>query len=422
VVKVKRISIIVIFLLCFTLFSCTSSESAKNQSAVPGMDYVPTEPDRENDMPVQPMGGKSAMDYLRDEKIYSGINIGNTLDAHTGGKGNELGWGNPRINQTYMNGIKAAGFDIVRIPVTWSGHYTRGPDFRINQDQLERVAAVVDMAHEAGLKVIINIHHDGSEGTKFVNWQSLEKAYRSADGYRQVTFQFVRLWKQIALYFKNYGDWLIFQSMNEMHDGYWGNSDFMTILLQYRIINGWNQIFTDIVRKSGGNNESRYLLIPGYAAKAKLTVSEDFILPADTAQDKLIVGFHYYDPYQFGQEGTRSNWGTDADKKQVDDDFAPFVERFMEKNVPVIMDECGAVLQLYPNDSDREARARQSRRDYLLHVFSTARKYGIVPVYWDNGITTGNGEKFGLINRRTGQPNSPESDALIKMMINAARR
>jgi len=177
----------------------------------------------------------------------------------------------------------------------------------------------------------------------------------------------------------------------------------------------------DTVRSTGGNNESRYLMVAAYCNDRNQLLSAGFMLPNDKASDKLIVSFHYYDPYEFGIQGSRSSWGTPADKQKVDTDFAPLKTKFLDKNIPVIMGECGAVIQLYPEDPAKEQQARQSRREYLPHVFGTAKKYGLVPIYWDNGAVTGNGEKCGLFDRRTGQPNSPESDTLIKLMISAVK-
>jgi endoglucanase len=187
------------------------------------------------------------------------------------------------------------------------------------------------------------------------------------------------------------------------------------------IINNWNQIFTDAVRQSGGNNAQRYLVIPGYCTNPQQTLSAKFHLPQDSASGRQVVSFHYYDPYEFGIASTRSEWGSQADKQKTDDDFRPFKAQFVDKNIPVIIGECGAVLQLYPDDKAKEEAAQRSRREYLPHIYGTARKYGIVPVYWDNGGVTGRGEKFGLIDRSTGQPNSGESELLLRSMISAVR-
>jgi endoglucanase len=315
-----------------------------------------------------------------------------------------------------MDGVKAAGFDIIRIPVTWMGNFGEEPDHRISPGRLKRVAEVVDMAHNAGLKVIINFHHDGSnDGSKDIGWLSVGRASRSREQFNRITAIYTRLWQQIATYFKNYGDWLIFEGFNELHDGNWQSVSDTSQLVT---INRWNQLFIDNVRAAGGNNETRFLMVAAYCSDSKNLLSNGFLMPNDPAPDKLILTFHYYDPYQFGIMGSRSSWGTAAEKQKVDNDFAPFKERFIDKNIPVVLGECGAVLQLYPSNPAEEAKAGQSRQEYISTVFSTAKKYGIVPVYWDNGLVSGNGEKFGVFNRRTGQPNSPDSDTLIKLMIN----
>jgi endoglucanase len=383
------------------------------------------EPYLVDDYQLERLSGKTAFDYFREEKIFAGWNLGNTLDSFSGSTGNETGWGNPSVNQELMNGVKAAGFDIIRIPVTWMGHIGKAPEHRIAPSRLKRVGEVVQMAHNAGLKVIINLHHDGatSNEREESGWLSIGKSYRNEADYKRITDQFARVWEQIAAYFKNYGDWLMFESMNEIHDGGWGwSSAFRSNpVKQWEIINNWNQIFTDKVRAAGGNNAERYLVIPAYCTNPKQTLLDSFKLPKDSAAGRQVVTFHYYDPQEFGIEGRRFEWGSPADKQQTENDFAPFKPRFIDKNIPVIIGECGAVLQLYPDDPAKEEQARKSRLEYISHVFATAKKYTLVPVYWDNGGTNGNGEKFGLFNRRTGQPNSENSAVLIRLMINAVK-
>jgi len=405
------------FLLCLLLpvllaVSCPSSPSAQKGGV--DLSYVPAVPDTENNYAPEPMSEKTAFDYFRDENLLVGWNIGNTLDAYVNGQANETGWGNPKINQALLDGVKKAGFDLVRIPVTWMGYIGPAPDHHINEKYLERVAEVAQMAHNAGLKVIINLHHDGStgDGGKDNGWLSINKARANEEGYNEVTYKFIRVWKQIAVYFKNYGDWLIFESMNEIHDGKWGNSSVQGT--QADIINDWNRLFTETVRGTGANNARRYVVIPGYCTKPQHTLANYFWLPQDSAPNRQIVTFHYYDPYEFGIAGTRSEWGSNADKNKVANDFAPFKSKYTDSHIPVIIGECGAVRQ----SSDK---ARQSRLDYLSWVFGKAKENGLVPIYWDNGLFDGNGEKFGLFNRGTGQPNSEESDACIKAMIRAVK-
>jgi len=408
------------FLLCLLLpvllaVSCPSSPAAQKKKGGVDLSYVPTVPDTENNYALEPMSEKTAFDYFRDEKLLVGWNIGNTLDAYISGRANETGWGNPKINQDLLDGVKQAGFDIVRIPITWMGYIGAAPDYHINEKYLERVAEVVNMAHNAGLKAIINLHHDGSTegGGKDNGWLSINKARASTEGYNEVTSKFIRVWKQIATYFKNYGDWLIFESMNEIHDGNWGNGSVQGT--QADIVNDWNRLFTEVVRGTGANNAARYVVIPGYCTKPQHTLANYFWLPPDSAPNRQIVTFHYYDPYEFGIAGTRSEWGSAADKNRVVNDFAPFKSKYIDNHIPVIIGESGAVRQ----SSDK---ARQNRLDYLSWVFDKAKENGLVPIYWDNGVSSGNGEKFGLFNRRNGQPNSEESEACIKAMVGAVKR
>jgi endoglucanase len=413
--------------------SCASGKAAVSPAitADKAFEYTPVIPDAVNNYPEEPMGGKSAIDYLKSEKVFAGWNAGNTLDAWSGnidenGKlafiqsGENTSWGNPRLNQELFNGLKAAGFNIVRIPITWMGYIGPAPDFHIEDAFLKRVSEIIVFAKNAGLKVIINLHHDGVTDSKKgdLGWLSVRQASRNQNDFNRITSQYVRVWKQIAVYLRNYGDWLMFESFNEPHDGNWGSGGEPG---QYITIMRWNQFFVDTVRSTGGNNESRYIMVAAYCNDRRQLLSAGFMLPNDTASDKLIVSFHYYDPYEFGIEGRRTSWGTPTDKQKIETDFTPFKAKFIDNNIPVIIGECGAVLQLYPSDSAKEQQARQSRREYLPYVFGTAKKYGLVPIYWDNGSVRGNGEKFGLIDRRTGQPSSEESDTLIKLMINAVK-
>jgi len=387
----------------------------------------------------EPMSEKTAMQYFTDEGITAGWNLGNTLDAvnNWSDKNHPVAeegcWYNiPKANQAIFNGVKERGFKIVRIPCTWTGHIGPAPDYKVSQDRLRRVAEVACYARDAGLKAIINLHHDDSED--WGGWLLLENA--AANQNDQITDKFEKVWTQIAEYFKDYGDWLIFESMNEVHDEYWGWSQSFQSNpeLFIDIVNKWNQSFTNAVRSTGSNNAQRFLMYPSYASNPECIISDGkvgdaepgkyFKLPTDSADNgRQIVTFHYYDSSEFGDDnGIDIDWkGTQEQKNSINDLFGKFKTEFIDKNIPVVIGECGAVMQLYPSDPAKEQQARQSRREYLPHVFGTAKKYGMVPLYWDNGAVTGDGEKFGLFDRRNGQPNSSESELLIKMMINAVK-
>ena len=67
----------------------------------------------------------SSIEFVR--KMGNGINLGNTLEAYNHAKGTNLAtkvyettWGQPVTTQDMINGMKAAGFDTIRIPVSWT--------------------------------------------------------------------------------------------------------------------------------------------------------------------------------------------------------------------------------------------------------------------------------------------------------------
>jgi endoglucanase len=433
----------ILLLIALIFLSCPSAAAGPG-SGLPEIDvhYVPKTPDTANSYPLEAMGGQTAFGYFTEKGLSVGWNLGNALDSHSNGVGGESGWVNASVNQAIMNGVKDAGFNVIRIPVTWMGHIGDAPDHHMSEARLKRVAEVADMAHNAGLVVIINLHHDGATAsvTSEAGWLSVRKAYQSDAEYRTITHKYVRVWVQIAKYFQNYGDWLIFESFNELHDGGWGWSEAFRSKPQEQIdvLNQWSQLFTDAVRSTGGNNAARYLMIPAYCSAPEAldpagrlgnsNTGRFFILPTDTVPGKQIVTFHYYKPDNVGSghaTNARYDWGTASDKTAIDNAFRPFKAAFIDRSIPVIIGECGATRQVY-TDAAKLASARASRLAYLSHVFSTAKKYGLVPVYWDNG-SFGNrtSETFGLFNRTTGQPyNYPattEFKECIDAMINAVK-
>ena len=370
---------------------------------------------------INELSGLTAMEYFTQMGLYLGWNAGNSLDA----PGSETAWVPHPLSQELFDSVKALGFNMVRIPVTWHNATSRpigpAPDYTLNADRLNRVAEVAEMAYNAGLVAIINVHHDTS-------WLSLQSARDNPERRTQITAQYKRVWEQIAEHFKDYGDWLIFECFNELHsDRNYGHGNIA--LLEFEILNEWTQVFTDTVRESGGNNTERFLVIKPYYARPHHVIDpvteeivDRFNLPNDPTPKKQIVSVHYYDPEPFALNGAGPEWGTDVQKKTISDKFAPFGRVLVRgMGIPVIMGESGAVLQLYPDDPARQALAHANRVAYMAHLCSVARDNGIVPVYWDNGTITATGEKFGLIARDTGAPYSANEAEILQAMYNAVQ-
>jgi aryl-phospho-beta-D-glucosidase BglC (GH1 family) len=340
-------------------------------------------------------------------KLRLGWNLGNSLDVPDG----ETAWGNPRATPELLATVAKAGFGLVRIPVTWAQHLGPAPSYVIEQSWLERVEEVVGFARSAGLYSIINLHHDGADGMKGVGWLSLKDANgkTTEENNAAVKAQFVAVWTQIAKYFANQGEELMFESMNEVHDGY-GKADPRHL----EIVNDLNQAFVNVVRASGGNNGKRHLIIPGYNTNIDETL-KGFKLPIDSAKNRLILSVHCYDPYLFALMGQTHTWGRASPGRDnwgqedyIVAQFDKLKSRYVDQGLPVIIGEYGATQQEGYEDY---------RRYYMEYVTKAAVDRGLVPVYWDNGGGGSGGESFALIDRRN---NSVFHPKLMEAMLRAA--
>ena len=347
-----------------------------------------------------------------------GWNLGNTLDSIDNQKRGVSGefnektpeefyetyWGNPITTAAMINKIVQAGFGAIRIPVTYADHMD--DNFQIRPEWLERVKQVVDYVLDNDVYCIINIHHDTGSGT----WPWLNA---DADNIGVLGKQFESVWKQIAEYFKEYDDKLLFESFNEIldRDSNWSKSDRTS----YSAVNQLNQIFVDTVRSIGGNNSDRLLVIKSYSASVDKDVLNSFSLPMDSVKGRLIFSFHYYGTQEFilNQEqaewaDTYANWDYGKDGKPVE--LTMMRVRAQFPDIPVIIGEFGA--QSKGNTADRVM--------YATHFIETARKYGITCFWWDTGGWFENADavdNYALFDRYRNQWFFPE---IVEAMVDTA--
>lgn len=329
-----------------------------------------------------------------------GWNLGNQFDAHNNGDPSETAWGNPVVTQTAIKAVAKAGFTTIRIPVTWINKVGPAPDYRIDAAWLNRVAEVVYYAESEGMNVILNIHHDGAD-SKY--WLNIKDAATYEKVNEAVKAQLGAMWTQIAEKFKNKGNFLVFEAMNEIHDGGWGwGTNREDGGKQYQTLNEWNQLFVDAVRAVGGENATRYLGVPGYCTNPDLTM-EHLVLPVDPA-NRLMVSVHCYDPYTYTLECNFSQWGhtAAAGKKESWGDenhfktlFGKLKSTYIDKGIPVYIGEIGCVHR--SNAADEAFRLY-----YLEYVCTAARTFQLAPVYWDNGSKSAGRECSGLFDRASG--------------------
>lgn len=343
---------------------------------------------------VKPSEPSDEPDVAFADYIGLGWNLGNQFDAHNNEVASETAWGNPKVQSVLFEKLAAAGVKTVRVPVTWLGHVGAAPNYTIDAAWLDRVYEVVGFANNAGLNVIVNIHHDGADAA---HWLDI----KSTDVTNSIKNQISAMWTQIATRFADKGSEVMFETFNEIHDGGWGwGSNRSDGGQQYKRLNEWNQLAVDAIRATGGNNATRWIGVPGYCTNPDLTM-EHFVLPTDAA-GKLAVAVHYYDPFDYTLEDKFSEWGhTGKDVASYGDEaamcnvFGKLKSKFIDNGMPVYFGEVGCVHRA-------SAAAEAFRIYYLEYLYKACRTYGIPAIFWDNGSKNTGREASGLFNRTTG--------------------
>ena len=371
-------------LLCMTLALTVLFGTALGEGiTIPEMDFIRQQPIPDNE----------AMSFLK--KMGVGWNLGNTFDAvkdqWTANKDEmtlETYWQKDKTTEPLFDLIKNAGISTVRMPVSWHDHLDS--DGTISERWLSRVQEVVDWAMSKDLYVVLDSHHDVIPGV-----------YYPSTEYYDASAAFIRgIWSQLADRFKDYDEHLIFEPINEPRqtntDHEWNfdkrNQDCLEAA---DCINRLNQLFVDTVRMSGGYNETRYLMIPGYAHAPGPVLDDSFILPEDDADNRLIVTVHTYTPYDFAQNTRSSNRDFDVHNmgvtQQIAQTMASLYKKYIVNGIPVVVGEYGA---LNKNGNT------QARVNYTAYATVAAAARNIPIVWWDNNSVNGNGENFGIIDRK----------------------
>lgn len=311
----------------------------------------------------------------------NGINLGNTLEAYghnsyspdTDPTSFETLWGQPVTTQEMIDGMKASGFDSLRIPVAWTNamDYESG-DYTINEAYLDRVEEVVGYGLNADMYVIINDHWDGSWWGMFGS-ASEETRNKAMDMY-------VSMWTQIAERFRDYSDRLIFESANEELGDRLNDKDVATdsgTLTKdqcYETAAAINQRFVDTVRGTGGNNEQRFLLIAGYNTDITCTCDDRFKMPEDTAKNKLLLSVHYYTPWDYCGTTSRSRWGNIKDYEEQNR-LMKMMTKYSEQGYGIIIGEYAVLTNggAVKGDTDK----------FFNNFLDNCDLYNYCPMLWD---------------------------------------
>ena len=355
----------------------------------------------------QEIPDNEAMVFVKDMKI--GWNLGNTFDAIDDYNRRddlriESSWVGVKTTEEMIEAVHQAGYNTLRLPVSWHNHVDE--NFTINTPWLDRVQQVVDWAVARDMYVILNTHHDVYPKYYFPD----EKNYATSEKY------ITTIWTQLAERFKDYDQHLIFESMNEPRpkgtsQEWWFNQNDPYCVEIAGCINRLNQAFVDTVRASGGQNADRYLMVPPYCANPDAACNTKYFqLPKDTADNKLIVSVHAYTPYSFALEMPGVDSFDPVKNAGQLSEIITFVNKlyktYVANGIPVVLGEFGAM---------EKNGNLQDRTTFYAYYVATASSRNIPCVVWDNHVFKGNGERFGLLDRKNCTwPNQILVDAMMQ--------
>lgn len=323
------------------------------------------------------LAGSMALSAQNNRNIFElnaqlgrGINYGNMFEAPS-----ETAWGNP-WQPEYAGMIADLGFNHVRIPIRWEpeDRSSATAPYTIETAFLERIQQVVDSALNNGLMAIINMHHH-------------EALYDDPEGQKA---RFLTQWEQIAAYFKNYSDSLVFEILNEPH----GN---LTTAL-------WNTFAAEALAVIREENPTRAVLI-GTAEYGGLSGLSALEIPNDS---NIILTVHYYNPFQFTHQGAEWSDGSDAwlgttwddtetERQQVQQEFAPLQTFASTHNIPVHIGEFGSY----------STADETSRENWTKYIARYTESLGWSWAYWE--FSAG----FGIYNPSTASYYDYLGDALL---------
>jgi endoglucanase len=354
-----RLVVVIVVLLAVQPLGCLRPPGLLNPSGASPTGAAPSAPEKMTELDA----------WSAVAQMAPGINIGNTLDNTTIW---ETGWGNPPISKGFVENLAHLGFKTVRLPVAWD---TYADDGRIDAEKFRRVGEVVDWITGAGMFCALDIHWDGG-------WIDSDKKEMFPKTF--ATFspaaekKFRSYWEQIAGFFGGKNEKLIFEALNEETNFTNEGSPQKAYATLTRV----NQLFIDTVRKTGGNNAKRLLVITGYSTDIKKTCDPEYKLPTDTVPGRLFISVHYYTPYQFcgltedadwGKMMT--SWGSADDVKQLDQLFDAMKGFCTSNDIPAFIGEFGVT-------SKKESA---SRIRWMSAVANAAMSRRMVPVLWDTG-------------------------------------
>lgn len=330
------------------------------------------------------------------KKMFTGINIGNTMECPN----DEGAWSGAKVNEAYIKGLKALGFNAVRVPCAWDSHLSNPSTNTIDPAWLSRVDEVIGWIVANDMYAVLNIHWDGG-------WleESCSKGYDEAVDKKQHDY-----WTQIAKKLNHYDQHLLFAGMNEPGQQNGAEDKAVDAIMKYQ------QTFVDAVRATGGNNALRCLVHQAPQTNIDKSVDGKYALPNDPVKGRTLLEVHFYDPSDYTimeKDGdwyagsiVKLYWGKDyhvagskrnctwGEESHVDGQFKKVHDKYVTAGIPVIVGEYSSAIRNTTAFPELDKTVYEASRAYWNeYITRTAKANGCVPFYWETN---------GDVNRSNG--------------------
>jgi endoglucanase len=308
-----------------------------------------------------------------------GWNLGNSFDATP----NETSWGNPTPSQALIKAVHAAGFKLLRLPVTWTDHLGAGPAYTVDSAWMSKVVQTAQWAVDAGMYVFVNTHHEADGNGGWVTFPADTAAAMN------VATEVTAVWTQIATAFKAFDSHLMFECFNEPNEAGGGNTPQAQTDL-----NLYLEACVHAIRGTGGANASRIVMIQPVGASPIQAGIQAMQKASIIGDPNLVISLHTYFPTNFGLSTTPYAWGSSSDYTDMKNSIAAQIRSWLPTQA-VFIGEWGSM----------QAQATTNRAAHALAYAQDTTTGGLVPIWWDNG---GSGtSSFSLFERQSGSQSYP---------------
>ena len=342
---------------------------------------------------------ETASEAVKNMKV--GVNLANTLECFSGDLNNmwieahterrpqdyETAFGNPVTKAELLKMWRKAGYNAVRVPVSWHPHtgkivieykpiineqgqeeikpcwdMSKWEGYDIDPNWMKRVHEVVDYVIDQGMYCIINMHSDVGA------WVIADET-----NYEQNHERFEAIWRQIAEEFKDYDEHLLFEGYNEIADKWnsWGDPTGHDEVIEqsiFRAVNKYAQSFVDAVRATGGNNKVRNLIVNTYCGHHSEKVLKNLSVPKDEIPNHIAFQLHYYvDVFDQNNDIAYS-------KAFLDSMIEAWNRQLTPKGVPLIIGEWGFGIDPCP----------EKAFEYIRYFMERTRENGIATFDFSN--------------------------------------